>query len=356
MSVNRGIFLSHATEDGWLTQQILLEFEDDGLLCWEAARDIPEGRAWPAEIDRAIETCSLLFVLITPAANQSEDVSKEVLLARDANVPVVPIIVNDTELRGSLRYAVKLAQWHNLTIGADGNPDLTDLPVIARKVLAEHDLTPVLPPHPLSADELGSLAPAALDLQHVPETTVDTVVAAANTARGELQAPGLLIENLPNLHRLHLVVGAPSSWDAPTDVAAGLRAGRELAEKLRAHAADFGRNIEVMAPVAVTALRVERREQSALRRLLRGLPPRRGTRVDITGGTVPMPLALKCAAEATGHRVTYTLPEARTSVGPDGKAGPDFSKQSLYHGWIDVTDSFTFGRFGGHSGSTGGAA
>jgi len=342
--MRRDIFISRATEDSWLAQLILHDLEDEGLVCWDASRDIPEGRPWPEEISQAIAASSVVIVLVTPFANESDHVATELSLAQRHRRTIVPILINGCEPGSRHEYVLQRPQWHTLEVRSE-DPDLSDLGPVLINVLSECGATLVSPAGTLTTADLAHLDPTALDFKRTPTDGVRTLVATANSRRvpAHHQAAGLLLEQLPALLDLHLVVGAPSAWDGPTDYARGAADGAVLAERLREHAAELGHPVTVHEPYVLTAVQVVRREQISLRKLLRGIDRGPQTRVDITGGTVPMSLALKRAAEATGHRVTYTL--SRSDTPPPPPATPTESRQAIFGGWFDVTDSFVFNRY-----------
>jgi hypothetical protein len=343
-TTQRDIFISRATEDAWLAQLILHDLEDEGLVCWDASRDIPEGRPWPEEISQSIAASSVVIVLVTPAANESDHVATELALAQKHRRTIVPILVNGCEPGSRHEYVLQRPQWLSLDV-RDDDPDLSDLGPVLFNVLAECGATLVSPPGPLTATDLAHLDPTALDFKRTPTDGVRALVATANSRKvpAHHQAAGLLLEQLPALRDLYLVVGAPSAWDGPTDYDRGTADGAALAQRFREHAADLGHPVTVHDPYVVTAVQVVRREQIGLRKLLRGIERVPQTRVDVTGGTVPMSLALKRAAEATGHRVTYTLSRIETPA--PAPVAPIESRQATFGGWIDVTDSFVFNRY-----------
>ena len=58
-----------------------------------------------------------------------------------------------------------------------------------------------------------------------------------------------------------------------------------------------------------------------------------------------MSLAVKRAAEATGHGVTYVSSEPKTRTRAEGTTEIDRSRQADFRDWIDVTDFFAFNRY-----------
>ena len=60
------VFVSHRSKDKEIADRVVKYFEDKGLSCWMAPRDIVPGSDWAAAINTAI-TASKVFVIIYTA-------------------------------------------------------------------------------------------------------------------------------------------------------------------------------------------------------------------------------------------------------------------------------------------------
>ena len=75
------IFISYASEDAALADQVRTGLEQAGVPCWIAPRDIESGTSFPAAITAAIQSCGALVLLLTAQSNASRHVLSEVELA-----------------------------------------------------------------------------------------------------------------------------------------------------------------------------------------------------------------------------------------------------------------------------------
>jgi hypothetical protein len=87
------LFISHAAEDAPLADEIARVLEAAGARCWMAPRDIIPSSSWSESIVAAIEASRLMVVLLTGRSVVSPHVTREIGLAIDGNVPVVPVRV-----------------------------------------------------------------------------------------------------------------------------------------------------------------------------------------------------------------------------------------------------------------------
>lgn len=111
------VFLSHASEDKDAAWEICSLLEAHGVPCWFAPRDIAPGADWPASIAGAIETCRAMLILLTPAANRSTHMNREVQLADRRKIPVIPVRLEDLGPAGALEYFLGNRQWLDLFPG-----------------------------------------------------------------------------------------------------------------------------------------------------------------------------------------------------------------------------------------------
>lgn len=101
------LFVSHSTRDGGaIAQQLTASLEAAGHRCWIAPRDVKPGVPYPGQIVTAIEACSGLVLVVTPAANESPDVLQEIQLANTARKVIAPVIVNATTPGPDMRYYI----------------------------------------------------------------------------------------------------------------------------------------------------------------------------------------------------------------------------------------------------------
>lgn len=98
------VFVSHANEDQALAQDIVSRLEPRWR-CWIAPRDIPPGvTSWAGPIVEGIARSRVFLVIISSSSIQSKEVLREVTLANEENVHLMPVRIDDTPLSTHLRY------------------------------------------------------------------------------------------------------------------------------------------------------------------------------------------------------------------------------------------------------------
>jgi hypothetical protein len=101
------LFISHSSNDTKITQAISDELEKHGLSTWLSFRDIPPGKQWDREIERAIYDSACVVVICSAASVNSSYVRAEVEEAIRRDKTVIPVLVEKCEL--PIRW--KMRQW-----------------------------------------------------------------------------------------------------------------------------------------------------------------------------------------------------------------------------------------------------
>ena len=98
------VFISYSTIDSETAFALLRVLESNGLNCWIAPRDIPQGAQWADEIDKAIQSARIFVVIVSTNSIDSKQVPKEIALAVSSCEGVFPFRIDRTALQGSFRY------------------------------------------------------------------------------------------------------------------------------------------------------------------------------------------------------------------------------------------------------------
>jgi hypothetical protein len=104
------IFVSYASADRTAADRLVMRLERTHIQCWIAHRDIPIGESWAGAIARAIASSNALLVLVTPSANRSRQVAREVEMADEARKLLLPAVVTGVQLSDELRFFLSSAQ------------------------------------------------------------------------------------------------------------------------------------------------------------------------------------------------------------------------------------------------------
>lgn len=98
------IFISYATEDRPRAKAIHDGLEAAGLDCWIAPEDIPTGVSWAAAIYEAIRDSRAFVLVFSQSSNVSRDVEKELLLATENEIPVLPYLLEEIKPAPAFAY------------------------------------------------------------------------------------------------------------------------------------------------------------------------------------------------------------------------------------------------------------
>lgn len=97
------VFISYSSADERTAMEILKTLEAQRLSCWLAPREILTGW-WPRQIVSAIGNCRLMLLVLSKASSESPHVRREVILAADAQKPILPFQIDDAVVGDDLKY------------------------------------------------------------------------------------------------------------------------------------------------------------------------------------------------------------------------------------------------------------
>lgn len=113
--MDKPVFISHASADRRIADQLCAALESHALRCWIAPRDIVPGTEWAEQIIDGIRGASAMALIVSAAANQSPQVHREVERAVSRRLPLVPLRIDATPLTKSLEYFLGTQHWHDAT-------------------------------------------------------------------------------------------------------------------------------------------------------------------------------------------------------------------------------------------------
>lgn len=150
------VFISYATEDKEVAEQVLEALEGSGMTCWIAPRDIRGGATYAKAIADALQTTRAFVLIFSAHAVESPDVENEVHLAFKRRQHIVPFCLDDTPLSPALEYY--LGKSHRIdTTRPPLNQHLEQLIEATRSEL--HD-----------AGQATAKAPETTAVEHEPST------------------------------------------------------------------------------------------------------------------------------------------------------------------------------------------
>jgi adenylate cyclase len=115
-AAGRTVFLSYASPDAAVANQVCEFLESHGVTCWIAPRDVKPGAVYADAIVRAINEANALVLVLSGAAMASEHVSREVERAASKHKPVVAFRVDAAALSAELEYFLSRSQWIDVPV------------------------------------------------------------------------------------------------------------------------------------------------------------------------------------------------------------------------------------------------
>ena len=118
------VFVSYATADRKQALLVCEALERRGTECWIASRDVAPGENYQESIVRALRGARAMVLVFSDAANNSDEIKKELSLASRYHVPVVALRIADVEPSDAFAYELSTRQWIDAFDGWDRSIEL----------------------------------------------------------------------------------------------------------------------------------------------------------------------------------------------------------------------------------------
>jgi TIR domain len=105
------VFISHSTEDKTTADAVCAILEKNGVRCWIAPRDIMPGADWSESIVNGIRRARVLLLVFSTHANKSKQIKREVEIAADGGVTIIPLRIENTLPTESFKYFLGNIHW-----------------------------------------------------------------------------------------------------------------------------------------------------------------------------------------------------------------------------------------------------
>jgi len=108
------IFISYTTEPELSPQVangIVLELERRGIRCWIAPRNLNAGEDYMAQLSDRVSESKALILVFSDEANHSPHVKREVGLAFENEVQIIPFRIEDVQPDQTLKYCIGQVHW-----------------------------------------------------------------------------------------------------------------------------------------------------------------------------------------------------------------------------------------------------
>src|ERR1700755_2381842 len=105
------IFISYSTKDKQTAEAVCAFLEKEAVRCWMAPRDISPGQDWAEAIVDAIGGSKLMLLIFSTNANNSSQINREISVASEENITVVPFRIEDVQPSRKLKYYLSTPHW-----------------------------------------------------------------------------------------------------------------------------------------------------------------------------------------------------------------------------------------------------
>jgi hypothetical protein len=126
------IYISYSSKDKSVADALCANLESAGLRCWMAPRDIMPGDDWPTAISMAISHSRIMVLVFSSNANSSDQVSREILLAANNKLVIIPFKIDNIEPEPGKQYYLARTHW----IDALNPPTQSQIDVLINSVRA----------------------------------------------------------------------------------------------------------------------------------------------------------------------------------------------------------------------------
>jgi tetratricopeptide (TPR) repeat protein/TolB-like protein len=121
--LTRSVFISYATADRKQALAVCKAIERRGTKCWIASRDVAPGENYQEAIVQAIRNARTMVLVFSSAANNSDEIKKELSLASRYRISVIALRIEDIEPSDAFAYELSTRQWIDAFEGWDRSID-----------------------------------------------------------------------------------------------------------------------------------------------------------------------------------------------------------------------------------------
>src|SRR5450755_3765261 len=108
------VFISSSSRDARIAQSICMALETRGHRCWMSSRDVKPGENYQGAIVRAIRDAGVMVIVFSTHANNSDEIKKELALASQSRLMVIPVRAEDVLPSEDFTYELATRQWIDL--------------------------------------------------------------------------------------------------------------------------------------------------------------------------------------------------------------------------------------------------
>jgi hypothetical protein len=109
--MSHDVFISHSTKDHEIADKVCSYLDREGITYWIATRDASPGRDWAESIVNALLESKLLLLIFSSNSNESLQVHREINIAADEGIFILPFRIENIRPSAKLRYYLSTPHW-----------------------------------------------------------------------------------------------------------------------------------------------------------------------------------------------------------------------------------------------------
>ncbi len=115
--IQRGVFMSYSRPDELFTLELILYLRGFGVKVWFDTMEIWPGKDWRNEIDTAMNECSIMFSVLSPAALEDEDAAKERERFIGLGKLILPVVCTPCKIEDDAFWLRPIDFTHDFNLG-----------------------------------------------------------------------------------------------------------------------------------------------------------------------------------------------------------------------------------------------
>lgn len=194
--MNNDVFISYSHVNSVVADAICHHFEESGVRCWYAPRNIQPGDEWADAIIKAIKSSRMLVLVFSSESNDSAQVRREIGAAMNAGIPIVPFKITDAVPTGSMEYYLNTLHWLD-AVDQPLEEAIDRLLVMCKAILEAEEATKTDAVGQGEADagsgaKAGKVAPPAAAAATAKRASTETTSDGGSSKRGLFIAIGVI--------------------------------------------------------------------------------------------------------------------------------------------------------------------
>ena len=132
------VFISYKSEERAYANRVRSALAYNGISCWMAPESIGAGGSFPSEILKGIRQCPIFLLLLSPMAQESEWIPREIDIAISAGRIIIPFMIKDCPLSDAFSFYLSQMKMRCMD---EKNPDasIQELAEEIRSMLQKRD-------------------------------------------------------------------------------------------------------------------------------------------------------------------------------------------------------------------------